>query len=614
MVKRTRKILAWIIQCFWNLKLRTKLIITYIPLIILSFFVVGVIFYDTSTDIIINSSSSNIYTLVKKSNEIIDKEFELIQNGVMYLHIDSDLYDSFQGMDEKNHFDILSKDRVITQALYKYIPKTENIYSVNLVTRYFTFGRNAMIYIPKLGFSSSFLYEEGKKAQYKTRWIPSFDFHQLLEPYEGSMPRWKRHYTFSAVKRVNPSVSLNGRLYNMDYGKEQPVLVINFKEDMLYRAFENNISIPGSYYLVTTQDNRIVSHPDMNQIGTTLREKWLNEIVAQKSGKKLTRIGGQKMLVCFDTSGVTGWTAVIVIPYDKLLSSLPTVRYLIIYIGACFILLSLVLAYIISVKITNPVNKLVHAIKKVGQGKFNVRLDVASRDEIGYLTQKFNEMNENILKLIEENYDSKLKQKEAQIKALKLQFNPHFLYNTLNVINYKALDQGNRDVSKMIVSLSGMLKYTVQDFADQVPFEEDMRYLKNYIYIMSERLEGKFRVEYHLEEALYQYTVPKFFLQPFVENAIIHGFEDMEKDGVLTISGWVDENTRYYSIRDNGKGFDADSFGNGKDSLKNIGIGISNIDSQIKLLYGEEYGITLHSSPQNGTEVIIAMGKELKRQ
>ncbi len=139
-------------------------------------------------------------------------------------------------------------------------------------------------------------------------------------------------------------------------------------------------------------------------------------------------------------------------------------------------------------------------------------------------------MNGKIQRLIEENYESKIKEKEAEITALNLQLDPHFMYNTLNLINLISVENGQDEVSEMIVSLSTMLKYTVKSQKPLVPFKDDWEYLKSYMYIIKKRFEGKFYFQYEMDPRLFVYGVPKFFLQPFVENALVHAF-DSQADG-----------------------------------------------------------------------------------
>jgi len=249
----------------------------------------------------------------------------------------------------------------------------------------------------------------------------------------------------------------------------------------------------------------------------------------------------------------------------------------------------------------------------MGEGDFDSRVPVDIKDEFGYFTHKFNQMNEKIKKLIEENYIVTIREKESQIMALNLQMNPHFLYNTLNIINCMAIENKDKEVSEMIIKLRDMLVYTVKNKKDIIRFSDDLQWLKNYLYIMSKRYENKFTVCFDIDSRIYDTPVPKLFLQPFIENAIIHGFEEIDEGGIILISGSICDGKRVFSVSDNGKGMD-------KDTIERIlnedeaSVGISNVDRRIKLLYGQEYGVAIKSDWGEGTEIKVTLPFDEKQK
>ena len=206
------------------------------------------------------------------------------------------------------------------------------------------------------------------------------------------------------------------------------------------------------------------------------------------------------MIACYDTSQVTGWTSIVLIPPKELMRfSVPLVKSYTLKLALIFIIISMSLAYIISGTITKPLKKLLIAIKKTGEGNFDTKIQEDSGGEIGYLICKFNNMNEKIGLLIKENYLTKIREKETEIMALNIQLNPHFLYNSLNIINWLAIENKQKEISKLIVSLSSMLQYTAHNNCEMENFEDDLKWLKNYIYLMSYRFEGKFTVNYDID-------------------------------------------------------------------------------------------------------------------
>jgi len=269
-------------------------------------------------------------------------------------------------------------------------------------------------------------------------------------------------------------------------------------------------------------------------------------------------------------------------------------------------IVALILAFFISGKITNPIKKLLGAMRSVGEGDFQTRVAVSTNDEFGILLQRFNLMNDRIRLLVSENYEIKLKEQEAEIHALNMQMNPHFLYNTLNVMNWMAIENNQKELSKMLVCLSNMLHYTSRKEWGSVHLSEEIEWMKNYFYIMSARFEEKFTVSYEIDSALYDYKVPRLLFQPFVENAILHGFDQIESGGRIRIRGWVEHGMRHFEVADNGRGMSGDTV-HAILHEESSSVGIKNTIARIRMTYGEKYGVAFSSQPGIGTKVTITL-------
>ncbi|MCX7709989.1 MAG: sensor histidine kinase [Clostridia bacterium] len=596
-----------------NLTLRTKLVITYVILITIPILLIGWRYYTTSTQVISDIAEKNTYELVKKNNEIIDVKLTQIMNNISSFITDKDLVNAFEEVDPKDDYSVMLLDNKITNYLNKYFLQSQDIYSAQLATSYFVFGPRSLTMttvkslIPKDSFINSGIYSIAKSQSGKIQWIPTYDFGQMFDIQYLKDVDVDYKYMFSAAVEVNGSYYENGVFSSLSADIEKPVLILNFKEDFFQQIYKNSLPIEGSYFFVATKDGRIVSHQDQSIVSKKLSLNWLSQILSKENGTELIEIDGKKMIVCYSTSKVTGWISAAVIPPDRLVEPMiPVVRSYTIYVAIGLTLISILLAYFMSIKITNPISKLAKAIKRTGEGNFDLKMKEEGSRESRELIHRFNIMNEKIQKLIEENYETKIKEKEAEITALSLQLDPHFMYNTLNLINLISMENGQEEISEMLVSLSTMLKYTVKARKDLVPFKEDMDYLKSYIFIMTKRFEDRFAVEYDIDPALYSYTVPKFLLQPFIENSLIHGFEGLKRMGILKIRCWIDQGTRYYCVEDNGKGMTPDKLNEIMNPDEGA-IGINNIDKRVKILYGNEYGVKIESELNRGTTTIINM-------
>jgi two-component system, sensor histidine kinase YesM len=179
------------------------------------------------------------------------------------------------------------------------------------------------------------------------------------------------------------------------------------------------------------------------------------------------------MLICYDTLNTNKWISLVITPVDSILKTLPLVRNYTVYLAILITFLSIFLSYLISGWIVRPLKLLLVGVKRMAQDNFDSEISVPGRDEIGVLVFNFNDMNLKIRQLISENYEVKIREKEAQIMALNLQLNPHFLYNSLNTINLMAIENNQIEISEMILSLSTMLQYTLKNNKEKVCFDED---------------------------------------------------------------------------------------------------------------------------------------------
>ena len=198
------------------------------------------------------------------------------------------------------------------------------------------------------------------------------------------------------------------------------------------------------------------------------------------------------------------------------------------------------------------------------------------------------------------------------MQTLQYQINPHFLFNTLNTLKWIATLNHVTPVSHGIDALSSLLQSTLIKKDELIPFDDELRNLKNYCDIQQLRYAGRFEMEYQIEDAAGYWTVPRFILQPLVENSILHGTADEDDFVTITVRATVSENLLTIHISDTGCGFDASAIKE-KNSERFSGIGLSNVDERMRLHYGNEYGLTIESAPGTGTQCILRIPNEAIR-
>lgn len=247
--------------------------------------------------------------------------------------------------------------------------------------------------------------------------------------------------------------------------------------------------------------------------------------------------------------------------------------------------------------------------KQIRMGQLETKIGKSYPDEMGKLTETIDTMVEQLKHLIYRVESEQQAKRDAELKMLQAQINPHFLFNTLNSLKWSAMMSGNDAVSQGIESLSELLRNTILVKEELIPLEKEIENLLHYATIQRIRYGDSFKLNCSMSDAeLYGCFVPKFILQPIVENSILHaGGDDGRRVGI-----WVDgfREGPYLRIRivDDGKGFDMDDVQTREAShAKLSGIGIANVDERIRIHFGSDYGLRTRSAPQQGTETVITL-------
>lgn len=260
--------------------------------------------------------------------------------------------------------------------------------------------------------------------------------------------------------------------------------------------------------------------------------------------------------------------------------------------------------HILSKNIVMPIRKMTVLTGQIYTPVFEEKMTMTAKDEIGVLANNFLQMKEELLQLIEQIKTTERKEREQAIMALQAQINPHFLYNTLDTVYWMADEKEEDEICETIQALSELLRYSIGKKNTAARIQDEVHNIRNYIYIQKMRFEDLFQVEYDIEEAINKYSTFKLILQPFVENSILHGFVDRTEGGVIKIRGMLSDKGVVFEIEDNGCGMTQERI-EFIMSSENSRIGVSNIYSRIKYLYGEDYGVYINSEVNHGTIVRI---------
>ena len=335
------------------------------------------------------------------------------------------------------------------------------------------------------------------------------------------------------------------------------------------------------------------------------------------SGVQKGRLAGKEMLISSDYSHKLDWRIVSAVPMTVMDSKTSYVKKISITSAILQAFLILIISSAISFLITRSLTTLSKSIRELEKGNFDTTVDIRGRDEIAQIGHAFNEMVHNLKNLIDQKYKLELLRKGSEISALQSQVNPHFLFNTLNSIKAVADRENSPIVVEMIQSLSDNFRYCMAKGRQMVSFDEELEHVKNYLYLQEYRYHDKYKVIYNIPGDMLKDQVPRLILQPIVENAINHGLENRTEQGEIMIAAQKINKRIYIYISDNGKGIpenvlkelNMNILRKAKDftSADFVHIGISNVNARIKLLYGDEYGVSIYSVENKKTTIKLTL-------
>ncbi len=284
-------------------------------------------------------------------------------------------------------------------------------------------------------------------------------------------------------------------------------------------------------------------------------------------------------------------------------------------IGVMLALFPLLL--IISNLVTKPLRQISEAIRKFSAGDFEQQVEVSTHDEVGEVAECFNRMVGDIRTLIDENYVITLQEKESELTALQAQINPHFLYNTLDSLYWQAQEAENEELAETILALSQLFRMVLSQGKKEVTVGQEMELVSRYLQIQKVRFNKRLNYTIEVEESVRKARIPKLIVQPFVENAIVHGFENVSAPCQLKVRGKAEGDYICFEIQDTGIGMRQDQIDaiwekeNEKYAKQRVGrFAIKNIKERLQLKYHDDFKLEIQSDVGHGTTVTLMVPLE----
>jgi two-component system, sensor histidine kinase YesM len=415
----------------------------------------------------------------------------------------------------------------------------------------------------------------------------------------GRNIRSTRHYGADEVVSIVKAVTSESD------GKARGAILIDMRLSAIEELFTGSPLSKGGFLFIVDSGGEVVYAP-VNRVAYRIPLS----ILEGDSMSTVIAVNGIEYQVLAQRSPYTGWRTLGVFSLAETLSEVLMIRYWTYIIGGMTMLLAIVVAFFFTSAIAKPILDLRSLMKRVEGGDLSVRFSGSHGDEIGELGLGFNEMIERIQSLIDQVYVEQRSKREAELRILQEQIKPHFLYNTLDTIQWMAQENRVDDVVHMVGALTSLFRIGLNKGREFISLSDELEHVESYLCIQKMRYEEKFDYSITCESILRSRQVLRLMLQPLVENAIYHGIKERRGHGTLSVEARASGGDLILVVRDDGVGMSEAKLASLNASLEDGGpaeggYGIRNVHERIRLTFGKPYGLSYTSVSGEGTEVTI---------
>jgi Predicted signal transduction protein with a C-terminal ATPase domain len=361
------------------------------------------------------------------------------------------------------------------------------------------------------------------------------------------------------------------------------------------------------------EENRIVSQTDNSGIGSLLpfSDNTLRILESSEMGSFKDYIDDEMYLINFQTTSL-GWKLFSYVPLEEIQYHTQPISQLFSFALVICLLVNVIISIGLSRSIHKPIKLLTDNVNHVDSEHMRLEGTDYTYSELNHIAEKFDELLVRLELLIEHDYKSQIMINKFRLYSLRSQINPHFLMNTLQLLQTEIV-YGNIEVSNsIVVSLSRMLRYTLYNYEKEVLVTEELNYIREYLSLFIRKFNGGLSVRYEIEDEIKRYYMPKLLLQPLIENCIEHGFSNNPSDNLITIAAKCMEEKVIFVVADDGVGMNAEQLSSlianlSKTNIDDADIGIRNIHQRIRGSYGENYGIKIESQVGKGCRIFLTI-------
>lgn len=550
----------------------------------------------------IQAYSSEVIRQVGQKIDTMLAQTELIQQQIVAMTITSGTSEYFGELSTEDKLSIPYKtDRMVTNIIRNFNPISDayvieingNSYSSNMHANYELllkeeWIRNA-VDIPAAGII-----------------IPThYNYYHDINKADNMFP------VISFIDKVNVSKGYDGN--------GVCIVQVDLKYSALKDIIDNAQIGEESFTLLLDESGRVIYSRNENDFGKTIENVNYNDIAVKALIEDPSLMKKNDVVLLTYKLTDSGWNMLTILPTDIMYRQLNKLSLVSLFTMIISLIAALVMSVILSRGITKPINKMVQIMRRVEEGDFGVTMPDMSYKDLHVLSSSFNIMLKKIDILMKNMVDKETEKTNAQLKALQAQINPHFLYNTLEVVRSIALENKIKSIAEIAKSLSKIFRYSINRNKEIVTLEEEIEHIRNYIKIQQFRFGNKLEAVFDIQEELMGCKIPRFIIQPLVENSVFHGIETKMDKGRIVVSVSKAEDIINIRVSDNGTGIPPDKLNSlnsalseyGLEALKendtSLGIGILNVNMRLKLLFGDRFRLKLTSTPLVDTTVEIQL-------
>lgn len=581
-----------------SITLRAKIFIFYAAILLASLSIFAFLTIKISNEAIVVKATKN----AERELSLINKSLlNLTQNSEDYVRIISTDYRLQDQLERIRNYEIDSLDNIEVE-------KTISTVVSNVVEP------NTYIAAASIMSTKNKLFEIGYVDNSSV--YPVLNNNMINFITQNKTPTWigliNMKYKYGGNENV---LAIAKTIIGRDTGHILGTAILYLKEKNVASIYLNNMVNQDDKFFIIDDQRNIISTQDKNELYKKFDEKKylggykLEEVSNIKS--RIRNIDGMQALITVEDFQKLNWKIVSIIPLEEITYENKGITRLIVIFGSICLIFAFAASYILSYTVSKPILKLVNVMKEIKSGNLKLRADFNDKGEIGMLGDGFNSLMDKINVLMDQIYNDQKLKRENEFKLLQSQIKPHFLYNTIEtIISFIKLDL--KDNAMMTAkSLAGFYRISLSKGNDIISIEDEMHLIDNYLSIQKLRYVEYLDYQLEFDEGILKYQIPKLTLQPLVENSIYHGLKQKEEKGLLIIKGYYEQDVINIEVFDDGVGMTEEQvrrvlYRQAKDH-QSSDFGLYSVDSRLKLLYGDQYGITIESRVKEYTKVIVRL-------